>query len=230
MAALRHPINGIELDLRLTSDAVPVVCHDGDLRRFGCRGAAISQQRLSDLRRHDIGRWFGRRFIGERIVTLPELLKVVGARTTLLLEIKSMTGKAGIAITRRLCRATVQELRRTRMTQRVFILCFDESVLLLLRRLDPRLRCVRNIDHLPRRFEPWLDRQARHGMFGVDCNQRHLGNGRAFVDAAHARGLNVFTYTCNDRGAVRRALAAGVDSVLGDDPAWLLKTVRSFQR
>jgi glycerophosphoryl diester phosphodiesterase len=230
-AALRCPINGIELDLRLSKDSVPVVCHDGTLKRFGGSGTALSAQTVTALKAQDIGTWFARRFAGERIVTLSELLKAVGKRTTLFLEIKAMTSRSGLAVTRRLCRAVAAELKRTKMATRVLILCFDEGVLRTMRRLDARLRCVRNVDRLPRRAEAWLERQRRLGFFAVDCNQRRLGKrAQKCVDAAHARGLRVFTYTCNDLAAVRRALDAGVDGVLGDDPAWLARAVKRLSK
>lgn len=227
-AALRCPIDGIELDLRLSKDGIPMVCHDGTFKRFGGSGRAISEQTVAALQAQDIGSWFAPRFATERIVTLSQLLKVVGKRTTLLLEIKAMTSRSGRAVTRRLCRAVAAELKRTKMAARVLILCFDESVLSTMRRLDVRLRCVRNIDRLPRHAPAWLERQRRLGFFAIDCNQRRLARGRSFVDAAHERGLRVFTYTCNDRAAVRRALDAGVDGVLGDDPAWLARTVKQL--
>jgi glycerophosphoryl diester phosphodiesterase len=228
--ALRSPINGIEMDLRLSKDGIPVVCHDGSLMRFGGSGVAISQQSVPELKTQDIGSWFSARFASERIVTLAELLQVVGKRTTLLLEIKAMTSRAGRTVTQRLCRAVAAELKRTKMAARVLILCFDESVLRTMRRLDAHLRCVRNIDHLPRQAPAWLERQRRLGFFAIDCNQSRLARGRSFVDAAHARGLRVFSYTCNDRAAVRRALDAGVDGVLGDDPAWLARAVKQISK
>ena len=37
----------------------------------------------------------------------------------------------------------------------------------------------------------------------------------------------MLTYTCNTRGAVRRALAAGADGLMSDRPGWLRRIVEA---
>src|SRR5690348_11405391 len=71
-SALRAPIDGMELDLRITGSGDVVVCHDANLRRFGGSRAPVLRQSLAQLKREDIGSWFARRFARERLLTLEE--------------------------------------------------------------------------------------------------------------------------------------------------------------
>src|SRR5476649_2518468 len=87
-AALKHPVVGIELDLRLTGDGRVVVCHDADLRRFGGSARRLATRRFADLELEDIGGWFAADFRGQRLVDLEQLLNDYARRTTLLLELK----------------------------------------------------------------------------------------------------------------------------------------------
>lgn len=73
---------GIELDVRLTKDGVPVVFHDRTLKRM-CGDA----RRVSELRFEQLS---GLRLLGtdEGIPALQEVLELVNGRTELLIELK----------------------------------------------------------------------------------------------------------------------------------------------
>jgi glycerophosphoryl diester phosphodiesterase len=228
-SALRAPIDGIELDLRLTADGEVVVCHDADLRRFGGGGSPVVRQNSAALRSQDIGSWFAPRFSSQRLLTLGELLDRYARKTTLLLELKPQGGGKRQASNKKLCARVVRELDRRKLTARVRILCFDAAILSLIGALDERLALVRNHERVPRAIGRWLDAQSGH--HGFCCDQRALGGrARAYVDAVHERGQRMYSYTCNAAAAVNRAIAAGVDGVLGDDPFWLAKSVRGRRR
>lgn len=85
LGAFRNTINagmGIELDLRLTRDGVPVVFHDKTLRRM-CgdmrKISAIDSAELSRLRLNGTD---------EKIPTLEEVLRLVNGAVPLLIELK----------------------------------------------------------------------------------------------------------------------------------------------
>ena len=65
MAAFREAIavgaDGIEFDVRLTRDGVPVVIHDSTLRRTGGLPQRIAEITQSELATIDVGSWFARK-------------------------------------------------------------------------------------------------------------------------------------------------------------------------
>jgi glycerophosphoryl diester phosphodiesterase len=71
---------------------------------------------------------------------------------------------------------------------------------------------------------PLLLRRAGAGVLAL---HHTLCSGRA-VAAAHRRGVPVLAWTVNDEGSLRRAVAAGVDAVVTDDPKTVLATLRGL--
>ena len=60
--ALADGAAGIELDVRLARDGVPVVIHDSTLRRTGLREEAVASLASSELGQIDVGSWFNRAY------------------------------------------------------------------------------------------------------------------------------------------------------------------------
>ena len=122
MAAFERAVHrgyGIELDVRLSADGVPVVFHDRTLNRMTGADGEIESMRLNELKRLtlDGGKC--------RIPTLCEVLRLVNGRVPLLIEIKS--GLLPFTLMRRVMRC----LRGYR--GRIMIQSFNPLVLLWLR-------------------------------------------------------------------------------------------------
>jgi glycerophosphoryl diester phosphodiesterase len=58
--ALEDGAAGVELDVRLAKDGVPVVIHDATLRRTGLREGVVARMTSGELGRTDVGSWFNR--------------------------------------------------------------------------------------------------------------------------------------------------------------------------
>ncbi len=75
---------GIELDVRLTLDGMPVVLHDAQLARVTGVGGRVADLRFEDLaRRRLVG-------TGETVPTLPQVLGLVRGRVPVMVEVKSL--------------------------------------------------------------------------------------------------------------------------------------------
>ncbi|MFL6469067.1 MAG: glycerophosphodiester phosphodiesterase [Pyrinomonadaceae bacterium] len=53
---------GVEFDVRLAKDHIPVVIHDHDLKRTGLRSERVADLTSDELNKIDIGSWFNLRF------------------------------------------------------------------------------------------------------------------------------------------------------------------------
>src|SRR6185295_1303429 len=80
MAAFREAIavgaDGIEFDVRLASDGVPVVIHDSTLRRTGGLNQRVADLSSQELSKVDVGTWFAPRFANEAAPSLTELFNL----------------------------------------------------------------------------------------------------------------------------------------------------------
>ncbi len=93
---------GIELDVQLSKDGIPVVFHDGTLRRMcgeGIKGGPVDYT-AEELSRMTLAG------TGETIPTFREVLDLVGGRVPLVVEIKNDGNCLAT------CRAAAEELRR----------------------------------------------------------------------------------------------------------------------
>jgi glycerophosphoryl diester phosphodiesterase len=87
-AALRHSVNGVELDVRFSRDEYPMVHHDADLSRTAGRSEKVADLDRDDLLRTDVGSWFGEKFAEERVPDLSEALYIIGSGARAFVEVK----------------------------------------------------------------------------------------------------------------------------------------------
>jgi glycerophosphoryl diester phosphodiesterase len=222
VAALTAKVDSIELDIRLSRDGVPLICHDGTLARVGGNTHSLRKLSAAQIRAVDVGSWKHSRFADERVPTLDEVL-VQCRETTLCIELKATGGRGRTAYHRRLVRAVTGTIAKRRAAERVRILCFDGGVLAEVARVAPHLLRVRNCDRRPRNLQRWLADQP--GLHACCFDRRILR--RDVVEICHAAGVQVFSWSANDALAADRLRRMGVDAILSDRPGWLVRHLRS---
>ena len=81
--AISDGADGIEFDVRLSHDGVPVVIHDASLKRTGLIDRQVGELTAADLCEIDVGSWFVGRaqnlnqsFSGEKLPTLASVFKL----------------------------------------------------------------------------------------------------------------------------------------------------------
>nr|WP_202395579.1 glycerophosphodiester phosphodiesterase [Virgibacillus halodenitrificans] len=97
-SAIRKGVDAVEVDVAMTKDGVIVLSHDLDLKRVAGVSDKISNLTYEEIKQIDIGRLYGEEFIGERIPTLDEVLKVMQENDTkLIIDLKSAETGRGFA-------------------------------------------------------------------------------------------------------------------------------------
>ncbi|MBD1221841.1 glycerophosphodiester phosphodiesterase [Virgibacillus halodenitrificans] len=97
-SAIRKGVDAVEVDVAMTKDGVIVLSHDLDLKRVAGVSDKISNLTYGEIKQIDIGRLYGEEFIGERIPTLDEVLKVMQENDTkLIIDLKSAEPGRGFA-------------------------------------------------------------------------------------------------------------------------------------
>lgn len=208
--ALAHRSDGVELDVHVTCDGVPVVIHDATLRRLTGAPGRVAATPWYELR--------NRRVRGEPIPRLADVLARVRRRTIVQIEIKSAT-----AVT-----PTVRAVRNARAERRVLFSSLAPGIVLAVRRLAPEI--PRMLISTGRRAVSGLLRQLTAlDAVGV-CVHHHAVASADWVGRFHAHGFSVWCWTVNHPGAMRRLAEHGVDAIISDDPALLRRTLNSKSR
>jgi len=224
--ALRDGAEGIEFDVRLARDQVPVVIHDSTLRRTAQVRGAVADFTSSELGRLDVGSWFNRKDPGaarpeyerETIPSVAQLFEALAHTNGLLyLEMKSDGHQAIL-----LADAVVKLVQQFNFGERVIVESFDLPALALVKRIDPGIR-------LAALFEPKIrpPLSALKGSTIVDL-ARNVGVaeialhrsliGRRVIAEATGYGLPTVAWTVDDPKWINRARSLGIKALITNDP------------
>jgi len=196
--------DGIELDIQLSRDGIPVVLHDETVDRTTDGRGEAANFTLRELRWLDAGSWFDPAFAGEALPSLEEVLLWAEDRLWLNLEIKAAA--AGRAIL---------EMLPSFPRARLLVSSFDHALLESLRRVHPKLPLGFLLDSY---F--WRRAVGRAVACGAESlNPRHDRLSRHLLAACRRRGLAVYPWTVDDPRRVVRLRQQGVSGVFTNDPA-----------
>lgn len=219
IAAFRMAVDagadGIEFDVRLTRDGVPVVIHDSNLKRTGGSPRQIADLSLAELKEMDVGSWFDAGFFArERVPTLEEVFQLFESSDHLLyLEMKCDAAERD-----RLAQTCCDFLRGSSLKERVIVECFDLQGIESVKKIDgdirtaalfePRLRGPFGSGAIDQALAVRADEIALHHRL---ANQRLVG-------AAKKSNLRVVVWTVDDTAWLKKASSRGITALITNDP------------
>ncbi len=232
LAAYRRAMDlgadGLEADVRLTADGHLVCVHDRTVDRTSDGSGVVSTLELARLeeldfaaqrRQWDIfeeGEVPGRALTG--ILTLRRLLDAVsdaGRPIELAIETKHPTRYGGLVE-----RALVHRIEQSGSPPTTRIMSFSWLSLRRVRRLAPTLRTVFLLDRLSARS---LDGHLPHGVAVAGPSIEVIRANPEVVRRFHRQGYEVHVWTVNDPADVELCAELGVEVVITDRPAAVLR-------
>ena len=209
--ALDMGCDGVEIDVRLCADGVPVLIHDDQLERTTDATGRIADTTLSDLRQIDAGD-------GERIPTLRDALSLVDGRLLFVVELKVTPGDDIAA----LADAVLAEIERADASPWSWLWSFDsETIIELAKRAPHRSR----VAHLCLSPTPDIWQiAAKHGLDGISMHASGLTAEN--VAACRAHGLAAFVWTVNEPTDIQRCIELGATGIVGDYPERIQSALR----
>ena len=196
--------DGLELDVHLSADGVPVVIHDETLDRTTDAAGPVAAWTREQLRDVDAGGWFSPRFAGETIPALDEVFKVFGDRLRINIEIKAP--RAGEAVLATLVDFPLAD---------VVVSSFDQKLLRIMRQLDADLPLAVLHDRGPWRAGIKLAVDIGATAFHPEVSLVS----RPLIETCRAHGLPVHVWTVDDTRVGRSLCRAGIDGLFTNDPA-----------
>jgi len=223
MAAFREAIavgaDGIEFDVRLTRDGVPVVIHDSTLQRTGGVNQRVSDLSWQELSKVDVGSWFKPGSCsGETVPSLAELFELFQTNNLrLYLEMKCDSP----AEYRPLAEACCRMIHEHSLKERVVVECFQLPALEVLKEIDHDVKTAALFDRV---FidQSIVARATEIGAIAVALYHRLARKG--LVAKSKQAGLHVAVWTVDDPIWIDRARAIGIDALITNDPARMLKS------
>jgi glycerophosphoryl diester phosphodiesterase len=201
----------IETDLQLSRDARFVAIHDATIDRTSNGKGAVHDLTLAELRRLDMGSWFGSEFVGERIPTLEEILEFSKKHDVVFyLELKPAGSWGGE-------HALIGALRESGEIARTVVISFDEGILQALRKIEPTVMTGLLYDG---QIEAPLERALEVGARQLAMRGDLVTPG--VIADAKKKDLQIVCWTVNHPAHMRALIAAGVDGIMSDYPDRLL--------
>ena len=222
LAAFREAIavgaDGIEFDVRLASDGVPVVIHDNTLRRTGGLNQRVADLTSQELSKIDVGGWFKPgSFVGETVPSLAELFDLFRTNNlSLYLEMKCDSPVEYGPLAEACCRL----IDEYSFKARVVVECFQLPALEVVKEIDPEIKTAALFDRV---FidQSIVARAIEIGAMAVALHHRLAR--KNLVGKSKEAGLHVAVWTVDDPIWLDRARAIGIDAIITNDPARMLK-------
>jgi glycerophosphoryl diester phosphodiesterase len=228
--AIEAGADGIELDVRLSRDGVPVVIHDATLRRTGLREEAVARMTAKQLGEVDAGSWFNRRhprrareeFARECVPTLDQVFRLLRDRDAqLYVEIKAGADEGFVDLTQ----AVAQLIKEHKLHSRTVVVSFGLASIAQIKQIDPGIRTGAL-------FEPKSDlttvvRKQRMIKAAIEhgANEILLHRSiatRSAVRMATENDLPVVVWTVDDPKWIGRARRLGIHALITNDPAKMM--------
>ncbi|MBR2876929.1 MAG: glycerophosphodiester phosphodiesterase [Clostridia bacterium] len=211
--------DGVETDIHLTKDGVPVLCHNFTIDETSDGTGAIKDMTLEELRKFDFGSYKGEEFKNTEIPLLEDFIALCKDNNVevLNIELKSeVFGEASIEFPQK----TIELAKKYDMFDKLLISSFDPAILVVCKKLDPN--CKTGLLYSP---EKKVGRKImfRPMAFAKDIHADALHPFSAFVTKeyvkrAHKMGLMVNPWTVNKEREIKRMIFCGVDGIITDNP------------
>jgi glycerophosphoryl diester phosphodiesterase len=208
--ALDAGADGIEFDVRLSADGVPIVIHDATLDRTTRLRGRVADALSSEMR--DAG-----------VPTLAETIALrQESRPTLLLELKTEPRTRG-----ELVAAAVRAIAETGVRDRAIVLSFDHAALAAVKALDAAIRTAASIVPSVRAPRPSAERlidMARRASADALALHYTIATRRRIATLADA-GLDVHAWTVNSVRTAGRLTTFGARTIISDTPRALVRAL-----
>ncbi len=224
--ALTMGAHGIELDVRLSADEVPVVIHDATVDATTDGRGRVDQKTLKGLKELDAGASFefpannSMDFRARRIPTLAEVLEELGGSCLLNIELKGVR-----FLNEGLERIVVKLIERHGLGEKVLLSSFNPLALRRIQRLAPEI---------PTALLSMRPARPSLSLLGLiiprptsALHPHHAAVDEHLISQAHRRGQRVHVWTVDDPALMRRLIVWDVDGIITNTPDVLTELLKS---
>ena len=205
--------DAVEIDIHLSKDNRIMVNHDKDTQRTSGSNLIIKESNATELRKLDVGSWKNKKYKGEKMPFLEEVLAVVPKDKILVIEIKSQEN---------IVPYLKQVISESGIQEQLIIISFNKEAIIEAKQQMPSIPAY----WLLHTFKDYSVDEAvqvvkENNLDGLDVH--HPLVTEDFMERMNSEGLEVYVYTVNDATVAKKLVAMQVKGITTDRPAWLGK-------
>ncbi len=228
--AIEDEAEGIEFDIQLSKDSVPMVFHDEDLKRIAEMDELVAELNSKELQNLDVGTWFNKlnpekaqqRFVDERISTLEQTLDFLKDYKGLVyVELKGEKTKD----IRMFAKSVCDVIKHSNLLPQLIVKSFNLDLLPLIKKYCPNvktaalfsptimilLRKEKRLINIAK--DVWADSLSLHFSLAT----------RKLMKKSEKKNLNVAIWTVDNPRWVKRGIKLGISHIITNNPARLLE-------
>ncbi|WP_226034608.1 glycerophosphodiester phosphodiesterase [Aquibacillus saliphilus] len=201
--------DGIETDVQLTKDNIPVLIHDENVRRTTNGTGFVQDYTFEKLQNLDAGSWFQNRYSNTSVISLEQFLKWAQHKTLKLnLELKN-----NIIEYKNLEDKVYSLLDSYNLVEQSIISSFNAKSIERLKKIDKDLSTAFLTSQ---KIKGLVDYTKALGAQGLHIKYRLLD--KSIIESSHQNNLDVRVYTVNRPIQMMRCYKIGCDAIFTDVP------------
>jgi len=209
--ALDQHADGIELDVKLSSDGHVMVMHDDTVDRTTNGTGQVKSLTLPELKKLDAGSKFSPLYKSEKIPTLSEVFETVGRKIFVNVELTNYSSPVDD-----LPDKVISLVRKYSLETSVMLSSFNMIGLIRARNLLPKIPM--GLLTFPGYAQITLrSRLVRFGPL-LALHTAHSDVTLNLIQTAHQTKCRIHAYTVNQPDIMQQLFTAGVDGIFTDDP------------
>jgi glycerophosphoryl diester phosphodiesterase len=217
--ALEHPIDGIETDVQLSLDEVPVLWHDWELDKLGHPGKCIDDFNFEQLQKMDFAGYCSPDAVPEGALSLQEFIDTYRGRCGLDIELKSRDGESQLRFQSKILKMLA--IIGPSPADGIFISSFSLHGLVLAHQHAPDfpLYYLLSGHHTQADIEQFLKDYSFLAGFCLPIDIHNASIAKLLREQGKSAGV----YTCNNEQDIQKALDLKVDILITDYPQMALR-------
>lgn len=207
--AERAGCDGIELDVHLTRDGVPVIIHDENIRRTTDGDGLVSSFSFTELRAFNASASWNGKYPFQSIPSLEEYFQwVKGTGLITNIELKN-----GVIDYPDLEKKVIGLIRRYGLEERILFSSFNHISMQRCKQLAPAIPCGLL-------YSCWIVNPGAYAAgLGVECvHPRFLSLTDETIAEIHRHHIRINAWTINEEDDIRRLAGQGIDGFITNFP------------
>lgn len=226
--AIEEGADGLEFDVRIAKDGVPIVFHDAGLRRIAQKKVSVTNFTAEELGKLDVGSWFNLKypkkanpnFSRETVPTLEKFLDFLGDYKGLLyLELKCKDSEIATLV-----KNVTEIIKKSKLFANITVKSFKLEAIIQTKKKLPETRTAAlfapEIMTLLKKQSRLIEKAQE---YRADELSLHFSLAtQKIVQKAEKEGLPTIIWTADHPVWVKRASEIGLKAIITNNPARLL--------